>query len=526
MSFFNRFKKSDILSILACLLGLLLSVRTGSIWQDEGATYDIAGDGNNLKTMVQELENHVASFNRSNATAGTSIYFFLEFLWCGLFGFSEYAMRSSNFIFAVLYLFAAYKIIRFAGLPFWSLAVFALNPVFLYYMNEARPYAAVVALGLCCFYSLWRYYDSREIGDLLFFFVWFWMGCALHMMFLFMGAAYIVVALMHLKEHRLNLKQHIIACASAIPAFIPLAIFYFILFLHAQKAGASPGYPEPPLKCIATIMYFFAGLGGVGWSRNILRLKDLSVSPRIVIELSLSLFSLLFVFLYFLKRKLFKDKKILLPLLCFSSTLLLFILAHIVLKAKFWERHISFVLPIGIFILVCICVDMLDRRNARPVRVIAGLALAMQCLSGINIMLLDYYQKDDYKGAAAIARSLNPDHILFEGDKKTFAYYGVKGNYAEDIPEDMEISENVNISTVGRERLDSILAGIQGRTVLILCEKKDFDNCGIYRSLGEGGTKVHCFSVVEWNRQPQGAEQDRADETQLAGRQAPPAGSL
>ena len=158
MSFFDRLKNRNILILLLCLLGLLLSVRTDSIWLDEAVTYDIAGKGNHFWEVVQKLKTQAESFGRSNAAVGTPGYFLLEYLWCQLFGFSEYAMRSSNFIFAGLFLLGACRIIRFAGLPFWSLLVFTLNPVFLYYMNEARPYAAVIALGLWCFYCLWKYY--------------------------------------------------------------------------------------------------------------------------------------------------------------------------------------------------------------------------------------------------------------------------------------------------------------------------------------------------------------------------------
>lgn len=495
MSIFNRFKKSDILILSFCLLWVLLSVRTNSIWADEGVTYAVSGNGDSIVGMFHRLKNHAMNFSRSNAIGGTPVYFFWEFLWCKIFGISEYAMRSSNFVFAIMFLLGAYKIIRLAELPFWSLLLFALNPVFLYYMNEARPYAAVIAIGLWSFYCLWRYYDTKGIKYLYFFFAWLWLGCAMHMMFVCMGIAYAIVILMHLKEHRLNLKHHIVACSCAFPFFIPLALFYSYLILHAQEV-----YSElldfNPGNSILQIAYFFAGLGGVGWSRNVLRLKNLSVSPRICVELSLSIISLLFVFLYFLKHKLFKNKKILLPLLCFSLTMILFVLANIIFKSKFWERHISFVLPIYLFIIVFTCADMLNSRNSRPVRMIAVLAITMQCVSGINIILLDYYQKDDYKGAVEAARRMSPDHILFEGDKNSFNYYGLSGEYAEDITGDSDISGNVNISTASKDVFDSILDRMQGRVVFILCEKKDFDKGNFYQSLGKKGIYVNCFSII------------------------------
>ena len=111
-------------------------------------------------------------------------------------------------------------------------------------------------------------------------------------------------------------------------------------------------------------------------------------------------------------------------------------------------------------------------------------------------MLLDYYQKDDYRGAVEAARRMNPDHILFEGHKETFEYYGLKGSWVENLSEDDYSIENVNISTASKDVYESIMNRIQGRVVLILCEKEEFDALGLYRQLSNKEMRFHSFSVV------------------------------
>lgn len=452
---------------------------------DEGITYDVVC--RSFRNMLHEV------FFRGNAVCGMPLYFILEFFWCRLFGFGEYAMRSMNYIFAVLYLLGAVKLIRYYRLPSWSLLVFAANPFFLYYMNEARPYICIIVAGLWCFYYLNMYCEKRERKHLFLFFTWFWLGCAMHMMFVFMGVAYACMFVIQWRERSLIVKHHVHAWLCCFPFFIPLAILYGNLILRAPEVNASR--PEP-LVSILQIVYFFAGSGGLGWSRNALRCMDLSYSPRICIGLSLFILCSLAVFLYFIRSNLIKNAKIRLLVICSGSTMFFFIAANIVLKTRFWERHIAYLLPPFILLVVYICADMMNRGKPVWIRATAVLMLVLQCLSGIGIMLLDYYQKDDYRGAVEAARKLNPDHILFEGDKETFGYYGLRGKWANDISEDEDLSDNINISIASQDQFEAVLNRMQGRIVLILCEKYEFDSAGLYGRLNQAGTHLHSFSVV------------------------------
>ena len=292
-------ESKDIAVWCLCALCICLSVRTNSLWMDEGITYDVVC--RSFRNMLHEV------FFRGNAVSGMPLYFVLEFFWCRLFGFGEYAMRSMNYVFALLYLLGAVKLIRHYRLPSWSLLLFAANPFFLYYMNEARPYISIIVFGLWCFYCLCRYCETTEKKYLFLFFMWFWLGCAMHMMFVFMGMAYVCAMFFQMREHKLILKNHLQAWLCCVPFFIPLAILYGKLVFCAPEVNAVR--PEP-FAGILQILYYFAGLGGLGWSRNALRCMDLSSSIRIYVGLFLSILCCLTVFFYFIRNKLIKNEKV------------------------------------------------------------------------------------------------------------------------------------------------------------------------------------------------------------------------
>ena len=96
-----------------------------------------------------------------------------------------------------------------------------------------------------------------------------------------------------------------------------------------------------------------------------------------------------------------------------------------------------------------------------------------------------------------LARSFQPEHILFQGDAITFGYYGLNGEGAPTVCENAEqMAGNVNISVATPEMVADILKRLPGRSVLILSEKPDFDQFGLYSALGRDGHRVNSFSVL------------------------------
>ena len=198
--------------LLPCLLLLLFSVTGDSIWMDEGQTYDVVKGsfGDLCRALTQS----------GDAISGMPLYFLAEFFWCRLFGYGEFALRSVTYVFALVALLGALRLIAAAKLPRWSLLLFAANPMLLYYMNEARPYAAVYACGLWALLFLVECGIAPGKRPLAgFFFCWL-LGCALHMMFVFAGFAYLAFAWCLHRSGKWVAKDHLAVWLAFAPFFV------------------------------------------------------------------------------------------------------------------------------------------------------------------------------------------------------------------------------------------------------------------------------------------------------------------
>ena len=471
--------------VASCVTVLLFAVRSNSIWMDEAQTYSVVSHG--WDNMLRSI------FLRRNAISGMPLYFLLEFGWCKIFGYGEFALRSMNYIFAALTLAGSYKILHRNGLSKWMMPLFALHPVFLYYMNEARPYAALYTCGLWCFYFLSKTDDGWTRRELMTFILVFWFGCALHMMFVFLGIAYLFRVIWEWRNGKFIFRDHLLSWLCLLPLFLPLAVHYFNVVIHAPEVHSH--HPQA-VASILQIGYYFLGLGGLGWSRNDLRNLQLDLKPQLCLSLLATLFTYGIVVFYFLRYKLFRNRKQFLPLLGSSCALGCFILVNIVLRTRFWERHAIFLLPGLLMFLAGICTELCSQQS-RLSKLAAGCLLAFILLSGLNIISLYYYQKDDHKGALEVARSYHPDHIFFQGDIPTFAYYGLKGELVAEIhTQGTTIEHNINISNIHPGLLSELLTNTQGKTILLLSEKPDFDQHRLYNQFSSNGIRRNSFVIV------------------------------
>ena len=471
-----------------CALFLLASVRRWSLWIDEGQTYTVV-----CGSWRQMLH---AVFNRGDAVSGMPLYFIMEFLWCKVFGFGEYALRSMNLVCAAISLMGACRLVRRMGLPAWGMLFLALNPVLLYYMNEARPYAALYACGMWAFVFLIEYFRDWRWRSLLAFAFCMWLGCAFHMMFVFMGVAYATMVAFHFRDTRLRIRDHVLAWLWVVPFFLPLAFHYLRFVLNAPETNADA--PQP-LAGIAQIGYYFAGFGGLGWSRNALRALQFGLTWRMATETGLALVAWLAVGVLAFRTQAAKNRTAIRLLAAVLATLTCFIIANVILKTRFWERHVIYLLPGLSLVLAMVCSDM-AASPSRAARAAVGLFLAVYLLSGMNTIAMDCYQKDDYRGALQLARSMSPAHVFFQGDLDAFDYYGLVGSKVADgveMPDgwtgDADISESMP------EQIAALLDRTPGNVVFILSEKKEYDKGGLYGWLVGAGLParyVNSFAVV------------------------------
>ncbi len=487
-------KASDGRKVLSCLpiaiavLVLLFSVRGDSLWMDEGQTLTLLTH-DSFSGMLRDLA------TRGGAVSGLPLYFVFEFFWCKLFGLGEFAMRSMNYVFAACILWGAIRLAAEARLPRWSVLLLSVHPVLVYYMNEARPYVALYACGLWGFLFLFRYAAAPRKRHLAGFFFCLLEGCALHMMFLFAGAAYACFLLYLLRTKKLVLRDHLAAGLPFAPFFAALGAYYLRFALGAPELG----FPTSPLAGVFQIGYYFAGLGGLGWSRQALRTLDFALTPRLALELAAALLAWLAFLVGCFRSKVFRNARTSVVFAGAATTLVVFLAANILLKTRFWERHIIYLLPAFLFVIASAGRDILETHPGRLAKIAVFPLLAVFLLSSCNLIWLPEYQKEDYRSAIAIARSLEPDHIFFQGNRFTLDYYGLAGVWGPGVARQPEepIEADVNISTLSWEGLRTLLERVQGRTVLILLDREEFDTAGFYKVLSGAGRRVNGFAVVE-----------------------------
>ncbi|MBR1609355.1 MAG: hypothetical protein IJ678_07040, partial [Kiritimatiellae bacterium] len=240
--------------LAACAAALAFTVRPWSIWMDEAMTFDVVAR--------PWREAFATVFGKGNGVSAMPLYFALEIAWCRIAGFGEYAMRSLNFFFAAAALAGAFRLAKALRLPAWTLPLLLLNSVFAFYMDDARPYAAVYACGTWCYLYLLRHPDGMTRRDGAWFLFFFWIGCALHMMFAFMALPYAMRLPWRRDGAAGVVKAQLPAVLAAAPFFAALGVYYLGFAFSSTEAHETG---TRPVAGALQIAYCFANLGGLGW---------------------------------------------------------------------------------------------------------------------------------------------------------------------------------------------------------------------------------------------------------------------
>jgi hypothetical protein len=476
--------------LLAAVL-LIFSVHADSLWMDEIQTHAVIQGS--FSHLLHELS------ARGDAASGMPLYFLCEHAWCRLFGYGEFALRSMNFLAALLVLLGTFRLVSAARLPRRSFLFFAANPVFLYYMNEARPYAFLYACGIWGAHFLHRCAESRPGAParraVAGFFACWLAACALHMMAVFAGVAYGVFLLFQLRRKQPVFKDHLAVWLPFAPFFAALGLYF------ARFAFGAPelGFPTSPVSGVFQIVYYFAGLGGLGWSRNAIREMSIALSPRVALELAAAVLAYAAFSACCLKARVWRNRRTMAAFACPAAALLVFLAANIALKTRFWERHVIYLVPAFLLALSLACRDILAARPGRFAKVAVSAVLAVNVLSGFNIVALDEFRKEDYRGAVQLALADAPDHVFFQGSRLVFRYYGLRGAWSFDIDREgnAPVEGNVNVSTASWDDLRALLERTTGRTVLVLFDRAEFDPAGFHPVLSSFGRRVTGFSIVD-----------------------------
>ena len=161
MSMSRTFKISYFLGflIIAGSLSRFALLGRESLWYDEVRGMEIAD-----KIPALGLENYI--FFTSWVHPHPAGYYWLLHLWMDLFGQSEEAVRSLSAVFGILLIIAVYGVGKAAisqRVGVIASLLILVNPVAIYYSQEARMYTLVPLLTLLSTYYLYRLLSLRKI---------------------------------------------------------------------------------------------------------------------------------------------------------------------------------------------------------------------------------------------------------------------------------------------------------------------------------------------------------------------------
>ena len=489
-----------------------LAITRQSLWTDEGFTVWFASH----KTIASFF---TALIGSPGTPGDPQMLFYLLYMWgwIKLCGASELALRLANIPFAILLIGTIGWASRFLLSQPWSRLFFCLSPFFWFYLNEARPYVALMAFATAAIVALLAYLIyPDQYGE---FAPWICLITLLlawgtHIMAAFLFPSLMITAALTVAQEP-NLRRKFLRdwagpTFCCLPAFVALGTFY----IWASSYGVNKFDSTNGVSNLVYIGYEFAGFGGLGPPRD-----EIRQNPHLIAFipywpwLLLGALALLGVGYSVLRVR---PPKIVQNLLLS----LLFGVAIAFLLAKFAQfrvvgRHLAVFFPL-VFIALMFWVNRaISSRTSRVESIFALAALALVWgISDARLVFLSKYEKDSYRDASAIALEiahLDGGKILWAADRHTARYYGIRvveGN----VPTGMEQDDGTEWP-VKAQAIDAVnwnpkaaaayLKSTTAPVILVLSKADTFDRKGAWRALIEQRApleiaRLKAFSIYEW----------------------------
>ena len=490
-----------------------LAITRQSLWIDEGFTVWFASH-NSFRSFLEVL------IGSRGAPGDPQFIFYLLHMWgwIKLFGSSELSLRSANIPFAVIFIYTMYWASRrlFWNRNLWAL--FCLSPFFWFYLNEARPYVALLAFSSVATVALVAFLvEPERYGGTA---PWFcllalFLAWGSHILAFFLFPTLLIFMLMMISaDSQLgpvffrHWLRPILWCS---PAFAALGIFYaWVSSFGVNKTGAAPG-----LRNLAFALYEFAGFAGLGPPRN-----DIRRSPGLAVFLPYWPWLLLgvaaLIVVVVVALRLGQSRMSRNMLLSASAGLAIALTISDLQHFQVLGRHLAVFLP-----LVLIPLMLSSKRlslSSGSSRIIAAAVILLGtawAISDLRLVLMTRYQKDSYREACSLALSraqTDRAHILWVADPVTARYYGLTitppAGILPEIKENAAVDWSIRGSGVDArgwslEQAQAFLSVSNTPIILVMSKPETSDPNRAWSSLVDSSGfsplgQFNAFSVFEW----------------------------
>jgi len=437
-----------LLIALGTLL-LCLGISGVSLWIDEGYSVQLA-----VQTSLTAWANTLSSMRGSEPQMPG--YLLYLWAWARIFGMSEWALRLANVPWALLFTASlawgaeCVLNIRRAWL------IVCLSPFLWFYMNEARPYAMVMGISMITTVAVVAYAaDPKRFphapwwGMVSLLLLW-----SIHMLTIVLAPSLLLfIYAMRTVSIKQFIKEWFLPVVVTAPCFVCLAAYYLCTLL----GGRGGQIEKPGLPNLAFAIYEFLGLEGLGPPRNVLReAPGLHTFFPYLPTLAFGVVAFGVVLLAILLRKRDStERRVVLGLfVSFAAGLLFMFALSYAAHFRVLGRHMATFFPLFALLLLTglLTGKSLRRRNL----VFCALLLlgAAWSISDFRQRLLPSYEKDDYRDAAALARSalVRGEPVLWLAYTETARYYG------------LQITEVLSPEDVGPPDATAAISGACSRT--------------------------------------------------------------
>jgi len=247
--------KKNLLALFSFSFLIRLIALNQSLWLDEAVTAKV----------VRTIPFFKIPVLFSPGDFHPPLYYLVLKLWTAIFGYSEIALRFPSVICSVLTGYIVYRIgcaLKDRKMGFWAAALYLLNPLVVYYSQEARMYSMVTLFATC---ALWMFVillkkSGKKVTPPLSLFILF---SALSI-WTFYGSIFFIATLIGLlfrsKKHRLGTLS-LVGLGAAVLVVSPLLLRQ--LANSAQSVAGVMNWKSvlgpASVKNIALIFLKFAG---------------------------------------------------------------------------------------------------------------------------------------------------------------------------------------------------------------------------------------------------------------------------
>lgn len=418
--------KELVLGVLFPAL-LSLAITRQSLWMDEGFTVWFASPksiGSFFSTLL----------GSRGAPGDPQMVFYLLYMWCWVkvWGASEVALRAANIPFAILLLGAAGWASRtlFRRPNAWL--ILCLSPFVWFYMNEARPYIAVMAFATIAIVAELAY--LLHPASYRVFAPWccltaLFLCAASHILGVFLIPSLITLVVISTWNQPAFRKAFLRDWSPALLSFLPAFLALGAFFLWTSRFGVNMKRADPGIANLAFVFYEFCGFAGLGPPRNELRENPhvyalVSYWPWLLIGVMAAV-----TVAYVLLRATPDRRSGALAISLLAGLSIAFMVAKIA-HFQLLGRHVAVFFPLVFILLLSWSPSLAPSKTRRYLGALALTALGIAWgISDLRLVLLPQYQKESYRAASSISlerATQDGGKILWAADSHTASYYGVR----------------------------------------------------------------------------------------------------